>query len=201
MRKPKPIIKKGTNMSESYNNKRDKSMWAKKVGGGKKDKGYVSRLGEKYKKKKKEGLQSGYKGRDMGGVKKACDKALYAMSSCEIEDFFAGVYGEYIAAVKKHPEYGRTVLHEDASLPWVQKNLRNARDLIVDDPTADRIVNCEWLESLEEYKKALQGKSKDEVDEHLDKYRVEVYQTIATMIRCYQLAEREIKAVKRRFCK
>lgn len=111
--------------------------------------------------------------------------------------FFDGVVEQYDKAIVKHPSFATVVINPEASLEWIQENLTRARTLLKKEQSADHVVNCEWVESLEAWKLAVEASTIKELDDSRKNFDVEVKQAIATMIRYWQLGMKTIARHKK----
>lgn len=119
------------------------------------------------------------------------EKGLPLLTGNEMLKLLLNVGDEYLAANRKHPNFAPIVLNPAADLPWIRENLKRARELLKEELSADHIVNCEWMESLEEWKLGCEAKTPADLKLHEDAFTTETAQVISVMIRYYQLAMRD----------
>lgn len=119
---------------------------------------------------------------------------IYQLKGNELNEYLDNIVKAYEEACAKHPGFAPIVLNPAADLPWIQKNLMMARARLKDELSADHVVNCEWMESLEAWKLAKEAKTPEEAKKHADDFIAEANQCIATMIRYIQLARADIAA-------
>lgn len=125
-------------------------------------------------------------------MKNKKEEELAPLSSNEMMEFLDGVIEQYKSAVEKHPAYAPIVINPAASLDWVRENLTNARAYLKHELSADHVNNCEWMESLEAWKMAMESKNLKELKENQKNFDIETKQVIATMIRYWQLGMKTI---------
>lgn len=120
------------------------------------------------------------------------NEKLSPLSPSAMMGFFDGVVEQYDKAIVKHPSFATVIINEAASLEWIRENLMKARALLKKEQSADHVTNCEWVESLEAWKMAVEASTLKELDDCRKNFDVEVKQTIATMIRYWQLGMKTI---------
>lgn len=125
-------------------------------------------------------------------MKATTKTALEPLPHSELLEFLDGVIEQYNLAAKKHPEYAPIVINPGASLDWIRQNLEDARAYLRHELSADHVTNCEWMESLEAWKMAMEAKTENELVELRKNFDTETKQVIATMIRYWQLGMKTI---------
>lgn len=103
----------------------------------------------------------------------------------------------YVHAVEKHPKYAPKVINEGADIGWVRVNLNRARERLKEELSADHVVNCEWLESLEAWRMAMDAETIEEATKNQANFEEEAYQCIATMLRYIELGHKTIEKHKK----